>query len=256
MQIGEKIYQLRKTAGITQEQLASHLNVSRQTVSKWESGGSVPDIDSVVKISKLFQISLDELLLDDSAETVEEQAQGEEDTSTSALEKLVKVNRRNWYITVGVVGVFIFLLGVILGSIFMTELKNATSRMEYSLYRQIEMDEHKGAVIEINAERPVFLVTDATYEDRGVQASIYCDVYYLVGDKVKKLGELYSAGTAYPIAYDSQGIYVASGHSVLRYTIDEEKGVLLSEEGIEAVDEAVFVRLYEAYSNATVVNFE
>ena len=67
MQIGNKINQLRKLSGMTQEQLAEKLNVSRQTISKWESGGSFPDIESVVKVSKIFQVSLDDLLQEGEA---------------------------------------------------------------------------------------------------------------------------------------------------------------------------------------------
>ena len=67
MQIGNKINQLRKLSGMTQEQLAEKLNVSRQTISKWESGSSSPDIESVVKVSEIFQVSLDDLLKEGEA---------------------------------------------------------------------------------------------------------------------------------------------------------------------------------------------
>ena len=67
MQIGNKINQLRKLSGMTQEQLAEKLNVSRQTISKWESGSSTPDIESVVKVSEIFQVSLDDLLKEGEA---------------------------------------------------------------------------------------------------------------------------------------------------------------------------------------------
>lgn len=276
MQIGEKLYQLRKMAGITQEQLAIQLNVSRQTISKWEAGTSTPDIDSVVKISKLFQISLDELLLNESDENTEVAEQGKTATSASVLEKLVKINRRNRYITIGIIGVLIFLLGIILGSVFVTELRDTTSRMEYSFYRQMELGEHEGAIIETNAEKPAFLVADGTYEDHGKQVAMSCDVYYVVEDKVKKLGSVFSAGTAYPIAYDYTGIYTASGHSIQRYEIDAEAGVLvLAEAVLELYDEEgnvsyqkttydatedstedEFMKLVQAYGRATVVSFE
>ena len=45
MKLGEKIYQLRKMSGMTQEQFAEKLNVSRQTISKWESGSTSPDVE-------------------------------------------------------------------------------------------------------------------------------------------------------------------------------------------------------------------
>ena len=55
MEVGKKIYQLRKLSGMTQEQLAEKLNISRQTLSKWENGTSMPDVESVVGRSMLFQ---------------------------------------------------------------------------------------------------------------------------------------------------------------------------------------------------------
>lgn len=60
--LGEKIAQLRKQRGWSQEDLASHLDVSRQSVSKWESNQSLPDIERIKKLSSLFQITIDELL--------------------------------------------------------------------------------------------------------------------------------------------------------------------------------------------------
>ena len=63
MDIGNRLNQLRKLSGMTQEQLAEKLSVSRQTVSRWETGGALPDLESIVKISRLFHVSLDDLLL-------------------------------------------------------------------------------------------------------------------------------------------------------------------------------------------------
>ena len=68
MEIGNKLNQLRKLSGMTQEQLAEKLNVSRQTISKWESGGTSPDLESIVKVSKLFHVSLDDLLMEGDAD--------------------------------------------------------------------------------------------------------------------------------------------------------------------------------------------
>ena len=62
MDFSKKIQELRKQNGLTQEQLASQLFVSRTAVSKWESGRGYPNIDSLKSISKLFSISVDELL--------------------------------------------------------------------------------------------------------------------------------------------------------------------------------------------------
>ncbi|WP_461614994.1 helix-turn-helix domain-containing protein [Clostridium sp. Marseille-QA1073] len=65
MTLGEKIQQLRKTKNLSQEQLAEKLNVSRQAVSKWEIGESLPDINKIIQLSKIFQVSTDYLLYDE-----------------------------------------------------------------------------------------------------------------------------------------------------------------------------------------------
>ena len=62
MNIGEKIYNLRKKKNLSQEELASVLNVSRQTISKWETGESSPDVDKIVPLCNFFEISTDEFL--------------------------------------------------------------------------------------------------------------------------------------------------------------------------------------------------
>ncbi len=64
MTIGEKIYKLRSAAGMSQEQLAENLDVSRQAVSKWEADQALPQIDKVLMFCQLFDISTDELLKD------------------------------------------------------------------------------------------------------------------------------------------------------------------------------------------------
>lgn len=64
MTIGQKIYELRKNARITQEQFAEKLDVSRQAVSKWESDAAYPETDKLIKIAELFGVSCDYLLKD------------------------------------------------------------------------------------------------------------------------------------------------------------------------------------------------
>jgi transcriptional regulator with XRE-family HTH domain len=73
-----KLYNLRKQKGLSQEELANRLNVSRQTISKWEVGDSTPDMENLIAISDLFEISLDELVMDKaSVHTGEESAKSE-----------------------------------------------------------------------------------------------------------------------------------------------------------------------------------
>ena len=62
MEFNEKLQDLRKQKGLTQEELAEYLYVSRTAISKWESGRGFPNIESLKEISKFFSVSLDELL--------------------------------------------------------------------------------------------------------------------------------------------------------------------------------------------------
>lgn len=64
MSLGERIYKLRTEKEMSQGDLADALEVSRQSISKWETNGSVPELDKLVKLSEIFDISLDELILD------------------------------------------------------------------------------------------------------------------------------------------------------------------------------------------------
>ena len=60
----EKLKNLRKLNGFTQEELAEKLNVSRQAITKWESGEGIPDIENLKQISNLFNTTIDELVKD------------------------------------------------------------------------------------------------------------------------------------------------------------------------------------------------
>ena len=64
MTFSDKLIALRRKAGWSQEELAERLNVSRQSVSKWESAQSMPDIDKIVQLSSLFGVTTDYLLKD------------------------------------------------------------------------------------------------------------------------------------------------------------------------------------------------
>ena len=90
MILAEKIVKLRKGQGWSQEELAMRLNVSRQSVSKWESMASMPDLDKILKMSELFGVSTDYLLKDEApAEDgcINGESQSQEDARSVTLEE-------------------------------------------------------------------------------------------------------------------------------------------------------------------------
>lgn len=62
MNLGERLAEFRKWKNLSQLELAELLNTSRQTISKWETGASLPSIESLISLSKLYKVSLDELI--------------------------------------------------------------------------------------------------------------------------------------------------------------------------------------------------
>ena len=67
MKLSEKIKSLRKGAGLSQEEFGARLNVSRQAITKWESGEGLPDIGNLLVLSRMFKISVDDLLSEEKA---------------------------------------------------------------------------------------------------------------------------------------------------------------------------------------------
>ena len=68
MTLGEKLQLLRRARGLSQEQLAETLNISRQAISKWENGDSVPDLEGLKAISQYFGVTADYLLFEEQTE--------------------------------------------------------------------------------------------------------------------------------------------------------------------------------------------
>lgn len=85
MKINEKIYSLRKQNNLSQEELADKLNVSRQTVSKWELGDSCPDFDKIVPLCEVFGITTEELLNNKKIEDKDKDDESKPDTTKALL---------------------------------------------------------------------------------------------------------------------------------------------------------------------------
>ena len=79
MKLAEKLFELRKEKRWSQEKLAEQINVSRQSISKWESGQVLPEIEKIIELSKIFQVTTDYLLLDENSEKASTEVILEED---------------------------------------------------------------------------------------------------------------------------------------------------------------------------------
>lgn len=141
MEIGNKINQLRKLSGMTQEQLAEKLNVSRQTISKWEAGGTSPDLDSIVKVSKIFHVSLDDLLTEGESDVTKNDEQ-------ITIEDLVNINLHNRKMLLLLISGLLFLMVSILNLAYVMALRSATLSTQYMLYRYIVVGQYESAPID------------------------------------------------------------------------------------------------------------
>ena len=85
MNFSEKLYSLRKKNGLSQEQLAEGLGVSRQAISKWESGHAVPETEKLLVISEYFEVSLDYLMKDSTVKEHKKNEISQTDNRTANL---------------------------------------------------------------------------------------------------------------------------------------------------------------------------
>ena len=109
MKFNEKLIELRKAKGLSQEELGNELGVSRQTISKWELGQSYPDFQKLVLLSDFFDISLDKLIKDIDLDYVRENNSNNEKVSKMYEDfqtaKTVLNYLLNFFAFIGVVGI-------------------------------------------------------------------------------------------------------------------------------------------------------
>ncbi len=105
MKFNEKLVSIRKKQGLSQEELGMELQVSRQTISKWETGQSYPDFQSLVMLSDYFGMSLDELVKDIDVQDIREKNMTDEKVASifSDVQKMKDILEKGWKI-IGYVG--------------------------------------------------------------------------------------------------------------------------------------------------------
>lgn len=110
MEIGQKIKKMRKEAGISQEELAFALEVSRQTVTRWERGRMIPDTERVAALAKYFGVTADELMNDEKTAVAQVGSAREERTDAAAIKRR---SAPKILVVLGAILIVVGLLGVL-----------------------------------------------------------------------------------------------------------------------------------------------
>lgn len=97
MTLGEKIQELRRRSGMSQDTLAETLDVSRQAVSKWERDEAMPETDKIIRIAKVFSVSTDYLLLEETPQPASDPRPQASHTASSMGDRLERFIRRHGY---------------------------------------------------------------------------------------------------------------------------------------------------------------
>jgi transcriptional regulator with XRE-family HTH domain len=143
MTTGEKIRKIRKMSGMTQEELASKLSVTRQTISRYESGASVIDLETAATLCRLFQISLDEF-----ADDMQKEKKAMKTDEKITLKDMMNANRRSQQNTVVLLGGLFFIMIGVLAELFVLAIQNTTLSIEYMMYRYIATGQYAYAPVD------------------------------------------------------------------------------------------------------------
>ena len=141
MNFGKKLFELRKEKNLSQEELAEKLNVTRQTISKWETGQSTPDFDKIVPLCNIFEISTEELLIgtkkEDDSDNVEFNVVEKEKipTKQEVREKTAKIVSTSVFIYIAAIAFLMIAIPVkksnpiVASAIFLLLIAFATARI-------------------------------------------------------------------------------------------------------------------------------
>lgn len=134
MEFNQNLIKLRKAKGLSQEQLGFELNVTRQTVSKWELGLTTPEMEKLTQIAKLFNVTVDDLLKNENVQESTSKEQEQNNKPREYLnEKKYKKNRK----TLNIIAICIILGGIILGLLFIVSGSKSTEKNSKDNEQQI-----------------------------------------------------------------------------------------------------------------------
>ena len=179
MEIGKKIMELRKKNNLSQEELAEKVGVARQTISKWELGETSPDIKQSKILSKIFNVSLDELVDNDIKNILIEKASNTEKLAELTL-KVIKISSIIFTIIILVVILLFIIFRVSRKS--MNELADKTISIKCILHDKeysysFDLNEESGQIIYAGGDGYLANITDIEKYGNAYQALDIIDAY-------------------------------------------------------------------------------
>lgn len=184
MDIGNKIFELRKKNNLSQEQLAEKMGVARQTISKWELGETSPDLKQAKELSKIFKVSLDELVNNDIKDIVIEKVSNTEKLSGMIL-KTIKISL--FVIPIAFIVILLLLVLVNIG----LKSKDTGREIEETIYCQIYGEEHTYSITYQELTGIPIAMGGDSYFDDILNLDQYNDahqIFNVINDYVKKNG--------------------------------------------------------------------
>lgn len=174
MTMGKKIWELRKAAGLSQEQLAECLEVSRQAVSKWETDQSMPETEKLAALCRVFHVSADELLGMEKGQAL---------PADKAMDFCVKQNFYRRCFTVGWVTALVGAMGLVLEFLSLWFIRFC--------YIKVAMEGGMGFYTDVLKyaqmfPMPVVFAVTAVVGVTGVAAAVYGAVKVRGGEKAAK----------------------------------------------------------------------
>ena len=197
MEIGKKIMNLRKKNGLSQEELAEKVGVARQTISKWELGETSPDLKQAKELSKIFNVSLDELTNNDIKDVLVEKT-----SNTEKLAGLILKLMKFVVIFIIIVPILLIALRIVFKNI---HKKNSGRLMNISIEcnlhnetygYEINYYETTGEIIEAGGDGYLINITGADKYEDAYQTLDIIDAY------VKNNGGACKRSEAKPVEED------------------------------------------------------
>ncbi|MEG0972099.1 MAG: helix-turn-helix transcriptional regulator [Lachnospiraceae bacterium] len=199
MILGEKISELRKDKNLNQDTFAELFHVTRQTVSNWENGKSYPDLEIILKISDEFQVSVDELLKEDSV--IVKKIDSE------------KKKKRSLLVIIGVL-VILFIVSI-LGIYKNYEMKN---KIDFSMQHSQTYQKRETAQESLNIGTGYFMLPKGEKISLRVKADIDDGTLHInIIDKDKKIYYQLNG----EILKDSQTLFLEKGSYIIQITADD-----------------------------------